>query len=91
MEKRVEELVEELQREGYTNIFLWEDKKGSYYPFHSHPYREIRVVIEGELIIEEENGARHHLKRGDRLEVTPGLRHKALAVEDCKYLCGSKG
>ncbi|MRJ06414.1 MAG: cupin domain-containing protein [Epsilonproteobacteria bacterium] len=89
-DKRVDEVVQSLQKQGYKNIFLWRDKKGTYYPLHAHPYEEIRVVLDGELVIVEENGTRHHLRKGDRLKVSPGLRHEAFVLEDCKYICGSR-
>ena len=73
----------------YTNIFTWQDKAGTFYDWHKHSYEEIRIMLEGEMIIETKTN-KYHLKKGDILIVPAGEEHKAYVVKDCKYICGSK-
>jgi len=87
--KSISKIIEELKKRGYTDIFVWEDKKGTYYDWHRHPYEEIRIMLEGEMIINTKD-KKFHLKPGDELEVPKGEMHEAYVLEDCKYLCASK-
>jgi quercetin dioxygenase-like cupin family protein len=82
-------IIDALQKEGYSNIFIWQDSKGTYYDWHSHPYEETRVMLKGEMIIKTKNNE-YHLKAGDRLNVPAGETHEAYILEDCEYICGSK-
>jgi quercetin dioxygenase-like cupin family protein len=87
--KEITSEIEKLKKEGYKNIFIWEDKKGIYYNWHTHPYEEIRIMLEGEMIINTKT-SKHHLKKGDILKVPPNETHEAYILEDCKYICASK-
>lgn len=78
-----------LEEEGYFNIFVWSDSKGTYYPTHIHPYDEVRWVVDGKIIIAN-NEKEFLLKPGDRLNSPPNTPHRAKAVEDVIYVCGSK-
>ena len=82
-------LEQKLISEGYKNIFTWQDKKGTVYNWHTHPYEEVRIMLEGEMIIETKN-KKYHLKKGDILKVPAGERHKAYVLEDSTYICASK-
>jgi mannose-6-phosphate isomerase-like protein (cupin superfamily) len=90
LKRRVDELKEELEREGYRDIFLWTDRGGAHYPTHCHQYQEVRIILEGEMIIVDSKGRKFYLKGGDRLEVPAGEMHEAYILTDCTYLCGSK-
>ncbi len=82
-------IYETLQKEGFFNIFTWTDPKNSKYPLHTHPYYEVRWVIEGELIIVE-NGKEIVLKPGDRYESPPNTPHSAYSEIGAKYVCASR-
>jgi len=85
----MKEQIKKLQEEGYQNIFVWSDSKGTYYDWHTHPYEEIRVMLKGEMIINTKK-QKFHLKPGDVLKVPAGEMHEAYVLEDCEYICGSK-
>jgi quercetin dioxygenase-like cupin family protein len=89
MKKSTSEIIEELKKEGYTNIFVWSDSAGTEYDWHTHPYEEIRVMLKGEMIINTKD-ATYHLKEGDVLKVPAGEVHDAKVLSDCEYVCGSK-
>ncbi|NPA04104.1 MAG: cupin domain-containing protein [Epsilonproteobacteria bacterium] len=85
-EKRIKET---LQKEGFFNIFTWEDSKGTTYPTHTHPHYEVRWIVRGTLVIEE-NGEEIVLNPGDRLESEPNTPHSAYCPTDVIYVCGSR-
>jgi quercetin dioxygenase-like cupin family protein len=89
MKKTTSEIIENLKKEGYSNIFVWKDSKGTYYNWHKHPYDEIRVMLKGEMKIKTPTNE-YHLKEGDILNVPAGEIHEAYVLEDCEYICGSK-
>jgi quercetin dioxygenase-like cupin family protein len=78
-----------LEAEGYFDIFRWCDVKGTRYPVHTHPHDEVRWILSGTLVIEEE-GKVLELRPGDRMESEAGVPHRAWAPEDVCYLCGSR-
>jgi len=86
--KDKERIYEILKKEGYS-VYEWYDAPGTYYPTHTHPNREIRWVIEGEVIIGTE-GKEFVLKEGDMIELEPNTPHWAKTEKGVRYICGSK-
>jgi len=87
--KNISKIIENLKKDGYKDIFIWKDTKGTYYNWHKHPYNEIRVMLKGEMVINTKN-KKYHLKEGDILDVPAGEIHEAYVLKDCEYICGSK-
>ncbi len=85
----VEQIKNTLKKEGYSDIFTWCDGAGSFYDWHTHPYREVRWVYEGEIVIGTEEGE-IVLKAGDRLDLPPKTKHWAKTEKGVCYVCGSK-
>jgi quercetin dioxygenase-like cupin family protein len=85
----VKNLIKELEKEGYKNIFIYSDSKGNYYNWHKHPYEEVRIMLKGKMKINTKNNS-YLLKKGDRLNVLAGEVHEAYILEDSEYICGSK-
>ncbi len=83
------EIFEILEKEGYKNIFKWFDPKDTRYPTHTHPYREVRWVLKGELILKTKD-KEIVLKPGDKLVSPPLTPHSAYTTEDTYYICASK-
>lgn len=79
---------EELRRRGF-DTYVWTDAPGTYYPEHTHPYREVRWVLEGEVEIGTATES-YHLKPGDSIELAPGVEHWARTTKGVRYMCGSK-
>ncbi|WP_164930615.1 cupin domain-containing protein [Aquifex aeolicus] len=86
--KDKEKIYEILRKEGYS-VYEWYDSPGTYYPTHTHPDREIRWVIEGEVVIGAE-GKEFVLKEGDMIELEPNTPHWAKTEKGVRYICGSK-
>ena len=89
MKETISEIINGLKKEGYKDIFIWNDTKNTYYDWHKHTYEEVRIMLKGEMIINTKN-KKYHLKKGDRLNVPAGEEHEAYILEDCEYICGSK-
>ncbi len=84
----IKEIIEILEKEGF-NTYIWSDPPGTYYSTHTHPNREVRWVIKGNIIIgvgEKEI----LLQPGDRLDLEPGIPHWARTEEGVEYVAGSK-
>ncbi len=86
----VSELENQLKNEGLSP-FIWTDSEGSYYPTHSHPYTEIRWIIDGTITVGI-HGEEIILYPGDRLELKPYTEHYTRMSDDKPtiYLCASK-
>ena len=84
----VEKIKKILEDEGYS-VYTWSDSPGTYYPTHTHPDREVRWVVDGEVVIGVE-GKELRLKPGDVVELDPGTPHWAKTDKGVTYICGSK-
>jgi quercetin dioxygenase-like cupin family protein len=84
------EAERKLSEMGYGNFYLWRDEPNAFYDWHTHPYDEVRYVLEGEITIETESG-KYRLSAGDLMFVPAGTRHRAFVGEEgVLYLCASK-
>lgn len=85
-----DEVLRELRKMGYGNLYVWRDVPGAFYDWHTHPYDEVRWVLEGEINIGTEGGV-VTLKPGDVMRVPAGTRHWAkVGKEGVIYVCGTK-
>ena len=85
-----ERVFGELRKMGYGNLYVWSDAPGTFYDWHTHPYDEIRWVLEGEITIGTEEGT-VKLKAGDVMKVPAGTRHWAeVGRSGVVYVCGTK-
>ena len=84
-----EEIIKNLKQQGYKNIFVFSDNKGTYYDWHTHPYNEIRYMLKGKMIINTKDKS-IELNPGDMAEVKKGEPHEAYVIEDAEYICASK-
>jgi len=85
----IQNIIKNLENEGYKNIFIHKDLKDTYYDWHKHPFEEVRIIIEGKLKINTKTKT-FILKKGDRLNVPKNEEHEAYVLEDTTYICGSK-
>jgi quercetin dioxygenase-like cupin family protein len=85
----IREMIKKLENEGYRDIFIYSDSKGTYYNWHRHPYDEVRIMLKGKMKINTKNSS-FLLSAGDRLNVPAGDEHEAYVLEDSEYICGSK-
>jgi len=85
-----DEVFKRLSQEGYGNLYVWRDAPGAVYDWHTHPFDEVRWVLDGEITIGTEDGE-VTLRPGDRLNVPAGARHWArVGKRGVVYVCGTK-
>lgn len=58
---------------------------------HRHPFYEIRIIVEGELLFSV-SGNQFLLRPGDRIEIPANTRHSHVAQgnQTCVCICGSR-
>lgn len=84
----VRQAARDLAAEG-LDVTEWRDDPNATYDEHSHPGREVRVVISGEMTIRTDRGDRV-LGPGDRLDLEPDETHSAVVgPEGVHYLAGT--
>lgn len=83
-----EQRLRELEDEGLY-VIDWTDSPDVAYPTHSHPDREVRVVLEGALMVTV--GDRSvELGPGDRMDLPPGQEHSmTVGPAGARYLAGT--
>jgi quercetin dioxygenase-like cupin family protein len=84
------DIRKKLMEEGFTNIYVWEDAPGTFYPDHTHPGVTAHVVLEGEIAVTSE-GKTNTYRKGDRFDVPAGTVHSArVGPSGCRYIIGEK-
>ncbi len=81
--------VKEILRGRGFSVYVWSDPPGTFYPTHTHPGREVRWIVEGEVTIGAE-GREFTLREGDMVELDPETPHWAKTEKGVRYVCGSK-
>ncbi|MEO2068642.1 MAG: cupin domain-containing protein [Desulfurobacteriaceae bacterium] len=83
-----DEVLKILKKEEYTNLFVWYDPPNTTYDWHTHPFDEVRWIIDGEITIGTEREV-VTLYPGDKMNVPAGTRHFAkVGNEGVVYICG---
>lgn len=81
-------LIAALESEGLS-ITEWTDDAGVAYPAHAHPYREVRIVLEGSMTMVVD-GRRCVLHPGARIDLAADEVHEAAVGPDgVRYLAGT--
>lgn len=67
----------------------WTDDAGAAYPAHTHPHREVRIVLEGSMTMTVD-GRTCDLHAGERIDLAAGQVHEAtIGPRGVRYLAGS--
>ena len=81
--------IADLEAEGLS-VTEWRDDAHTSYPEHTHPYREVRIVLNGTMTIRT-RGDRHDLVPGARLDLPANEPHSAVVgPHGVHYLAGSE-
>ncbi|HEV8385150.1 MAG TPA: cupin domain-containing protein [Candidatus Acidoferrales bacterium] len=84
------EYEEQLRREGFTNIFVWRDAPGAFYPDHTHDALSAHIILEGEMTLTV-NGETRTYRAGERCDVPAGTVHSAeMGPQGYRYIIGEK-
>jgi quercetin dioxygenase-like cupin family protein len=85
-----QEVIEQLQDEGFTDIGIFEGGPNQEIEEHTHDKTTVHVMLEGQFTMNEQ-GKIQVLSAGDRFEVPAGTTHTAkCGPEGCKFVVGVK-
>jgi hypothetical protein len=84
------ELEKKLRDEGFSSIFVQQDRPNAFYLDHSHSSITAHIVLEGEITVTSE-GLTKTYRRGDRFDVPARTVHSAnIGINGCRYIIGEK-
>ena len=80
------ELKKQLLKEGFKDVYSWEDKPHEFYSRHNHPYDTKLIILEGSIKLTLENKVLE-LKSGDNIYIKANEINEAkVGKKGCKYL-----
>jgi mannose-6-phosphate isomerase-like protein (cupin superfamily) len=80
----------QLEAEGFSHTFVWQDGPYVFYPDHSHAGVTAHIIIDGEMTLTTA-GKSQTYRVGERCDVPAGAVHAAqMGPQGCRYLVGEK-
>jgi hypothetical protein len=46
-----EEFKEQLRRQGFSRVFVWQDRASAFYPEHTHDGLTAHIILDGEMTL----------------------------------------
>lgn len=84
------ELHKQLEAEGFSHTYVWQDGPHAYYPDHTHTGLTAHIILDGEMTLIM-GGESKTYRVGDRCDVPAGAMHSArMGPLGCRYLVGEK-
>jgi quercetin dioxygenase-like cupin family protein len=84
------QLREQLETEGFSHTYVWQDRSNAHYSDHTHAMLTAHIILDGELELTT-GGTTTVYKQGDRCDVPAGAVHSArMGPHGCRYLIGEK-
>lgn len=85
-----QELSQQLQREGFSHTYVWEDGPNAFYPEHTHGTETAHTILSGEMTLTMDGRATTY-RVGGRCDVPAGAVHSAqMGPQGCRYLIGDR-
>jgi quercetin dioxygenase-like cupin family protein len=85
-----EEFREQLRRQGFSRVYIWQDAPGAFYPDHTHEGLTAHIILDGEMTLSMRGKSKTY-RTGDRCDVPAGAVHGArMGPEGCRYMIGEK-
>jgi len=85
-----EKVAAQLQREGFANTYVWEDRPNAHYPDHIHLQETAHIILAGEMTLTLAGQSKTY-RAGERCDVPPGAIHSArIGHQGCRYLIGER-
>jgi quercetin dioxygenase-like cupin family protein len=83
-------LISQLQHEGFSHTYTWEDVPNARYGNHTHPTDTAHIVLSGQMTLTTA-GKSNTYYAGDRCDVPANTVHSALmGPRGCRYLIGER-
>ena len=84
------EAKQQLQKEGFSTIYIWQDGPNAFYGDHTHPVLTAHIILDGEMTLTQQGEIKTY-KEGERVDVPAKTVHSAkMGPNGCKYLIGEK-
>jgi len=83
-------LRKQLEDEGFSHTFIWQDGPEAFYPDHTHAGLTAHVILDGEMTLTMNDQSKRY-RAGERCYVPAGAVHSArMGPDGCRYLVGEK-
>ncbi|HXX21226.1 MAG TPA: cupin domain-containing protein [Candidatus Acidoferrum sp.] len=84
------ELRKQLESEGFSHTYVWEDGPHAHYPDHTHARLTAHIILDGEMTLTMAGESKTY-RVGDRCDVPAGAVHSArMGPRGCRYLVGEE-
>jgi quercetin dioxygenase-like cupin family protein len=84
------ELTTQLEREGFSHTYVWEDGPSAFYSAHTRAMGAAHIILSGEMTLTM-NGRTETYRAGGRCDVPAGTVHSAkMGPDGCRYLIGER-
>jgi quercetin dioxygenase-like cupin family protein len=81
---------EQLRRQGFSRVYVWQDGAGAFYPDHTHDGLTAHMILDGEMTLTMRGESKTY-RTGDRCDVPADALHAArMGPEGCRYMIGEK-
>jgi mannose-6-phosphate isomerase-like protein (cupin superfamily) len=91
---REKDYQKQLEAEGFTHTFVWQDGPNAFYPAHTHARLTAHIILDGEMTLaikDKTAGKSQTYRAGERCDVPAGAVHSArMGPSGCRYLVGEK-
>jgi quercetin dioxygenase-like cupin family protein len=85
-----QEFREQLRRQGFSRVYVWQDGAGAFYPDHTHDGLTAHIILDGEMTLTMRGESKTY-RTGDRCDVPADALHAArMGPEGCRYMIGEK-
>ena len=72
-----ERYIKQLESEGFTSVYEWQDSPGTVYKEHEHQGKTVVWLTDGSITFHI-NGEDKTLYAGDRFDIPPQTKHSAV-------------
>jgi len=84
------ELISQLQQEGFSRTYVWQDAPSARYGDHTHETETAHIILSGEMTLTM-TGKSTTYRAGDRCDVPANAVHSAImGKRGCRYLIGER-
>lgn len=83
-------LSDQLHREGFSHVYVWEDVPNARYPDHTHSTETAHIILSGEMTLNMDGESKTY-REGERCDVPANAVHSAImGRRGCRYLIGER-
>ncbi|HUI73671.1 MAG TPA: cupin domain-containing protein [Candidatus Acidoferrum sp.] len=80
----------QLNQEGFSRTYVWQDDADAFYPDHTHPQETAHIILSGEMSLTVA-GKTTTYHEGERCDVPANAVHSAkMGPQGCRYLIGER-